>query len=178
MSCTLTHQLWVVRWANWNISQKWKVKILMDALNFLTHIFSEKSDKDEISFTNVKYSKNGWIALAFFPIDFFRMKCRFLCGNTTQKTSKSLLRPCQRTCRGFLSGAKNSWWIHLPIHLSTDFFEETSVITAPLTTPITSASGCRFFFRKLYSRDLTDKLRPYQRVSSLDKVDKLFLNKG
>ena len=122
------------KWANWNISQKWKVKILM------THIYiTEKSDKD------VKYSKNCWIAL--MKTDwFFRMKCRFLCGNTTQKTSKSLLRPCQRTCRGFLSGAKNSWWIHLPIHLSTDFFEETSVITAPLTTPITSASGCRFVF--------------------------------
>ena len=46
----------------------------MDALNFLTHISNYwKVPKDETtSFKNVKYSKNGWIALmkTFFRLIF------------------------------------------------------------------------------------------------------------
>ena len=188
MSCTLTHQLWGLCG---ELIETYPRICVTEIESQNSHGCSQFSD----TYLELLESTQRWDFLwkcklfekwldwplmkTFSPIDFLEWNADFFAEIPLKKLTRSLLRPCQRTCRGFLSGAKNSWWIHLPIHLSTDFFEETSVITATLTTPITSASGCRFFFFGNCIQEIWPKLtRPYQRVSSLDKVDKLFLNKG
>ena len=177
MSCTLTHQLWGLCG---ELIETYPRICVTEIESQNSHGCSQLSD----TYLELLESTQRWDFLwkckifekwldwplmkTFSPIDFLEWNADFFAEIPLKKLDRSLLRPYQRTRRVFLSGTKNSWWIHLPILiifadiLRTPISLRKHQSSPHLTTPITSASGCRIFLiQEIWPKLVTPSLNKH-----------------